>query len=154
MINHNISWAAGFLEGEGFIYSKKHGGTIMYAANQVERWPLDRLVESFGGRLSIRKSQNIRWHDQWHWEVTGPRAVGLAFTLFSLLSPKRRLQIKKAITNWKLHKAHASVRNSCINGHPYLPETTKIVKMYGTPSRRCLICLRKQQRAWRERHAA
>jgi len=147
----DLAWAVGFLEGEGFLYSRKDSGTMILAANQVERWPLDRLLRIFGGRISARGTQNPRWQPQWKWEICGPRAVGILFTLYCDLSPKRQAQIREALRRWRTFPAHASVRNNCVNGHVYTKKSTRMVVMFGKLARRCRICATASHRRWVEK---
>ena len=87
-----IYWAAGFIEGEGTFYFDKRVASIRVP--QVEPEPLERLKRTFGGNSYFRKSYNgPKQHSQWVYRCDGKRGVGLALTLYSLMSEKRKRQI-------------------------------------------------------------
>jgi hypothetical protein len=90
----DITWAAGFYEGEGCAHH--NGGwtaNVMFAQKDI--WPLQRLRALFGGKLSLTTKRNGR---QYHTlQIVGPLARGFLFTIFTLLSPRRRRQIKEAL---------------------------------------------------------
>ena len=97
----DIAWAAGFLEGEGsFRLNNKKRRVAQVVAVQVEREPLERIRSIFGGsnffkrgRLPPRPPQS----DYWYWQVNGARARGVMLTIYGLMSPKRRRQIRQAL---------------------------------------------------------
>lgn len=90
-----LYWAAGFIEGEGSFHkthSQKGSKSEVIEVSQVEKQPLDKLQSIFGG--------NIRAHPQkgcFVWSVCGSRARGIMMTLYSLMSEKRKRQIKEAL---------------------------------------------------------
>lgn len=93
-----LAWAAGFLEGEGSFNLK----CSRVGAPQVEREPLERLHRLFGGRICPKpvgaaRRLGIRAQDAWYWYVNGPRARGVMLTLYTLLSTKRRAQIRASL---------------------------------------------------------
>jgi len=69
----DICWAAGFIEGEGCISKHKINGAIRIFLAQVNKEPIDKLKEIFGGRIRIRyrNKQNIKHKDQYEWTVYG-----------------------------------------------------------------------------------
>lgn len=101
----DLAWAAGFLEGEGCFYLDKTGQKYSYLtifANQVNPEPVERLLKLFGGNLyldSNRYKYGLNNKPIWIWKCSGVRARGIAYTLFSLMSNKRKHQILKALSN-------------------------------------------------------
>lgn len=95
----DLEWAAGFMEGEG-CFDMAATGQIRARATQVQRWPLDRLQALFGGAIPARPAWS---HGQanFEWMLCGGQAAGLAMTLYSLLSPRRKEQVVKALTTWR-----------------------------------------------------
>ena len=91
----DLTWVAGFLEGEGCFASG--GDSIQVCAVQVQREPLDRLQRWLGGKIYERRSNNPRHNHAWVWQTSGARARGIMMTLYALMSPKRQLQIRKAL---------------------------------------------------------
>jgi hypothetical protein len=96
----DIAWAAGIYEGEGSvqgpILNRERGRTtIKVAVAQKERWLLDRMKALFGGTV---------WHKPYRdsirgiWYLTGPRGRGFVMTVYPYLSPRRREQIRLALT--------------------------------------------------------
>jgi hypothetical protein len=78
----DIAWAAGVFEGEGCC-TDRHQATV----TQKDTWLLKRLQALFGGRVSADS------HGYSRWVLTGSRARGFLMTVFSFLSPKRKLQV-------------------------------------------------------------
>ena len=92
----DLEWAAGFLEGEGHfgIYGNNGPGV---AATQTSLEPLFRLQQLFGGTVGEQKRKviNPKHNKAWVWRAYGSRARGIALTLFSLLSQRRKDQISR-----------------------------------------------------------
>jgi hypothetical protein len=90
----DLHWAAGFLEGEGCFYRFRRPGAVSIGvgATQVDTEPLEKLQRLFGGRIT-KKSMTARNRQQPHaWTVYGARAWGVALTLYTLLSNRRKAQ--------------------------------------------------------------
>ena len=143
-----LGWTAGFLEGEGNFYfarNKRAGYIVRVSACQKQREPLDRLRLAFGGGIFLRANREI--HD---WVLDGPRAVGLMMTLYSMMSPKRRVQIRAVLDQWRCRPGKGGnqrVKTACPRGHPY-----DHVERYadGRPRvRRCTICRNEFERSRR-----
>jgi hypothetical protein len=94
----DIAWAAGFIEGEG--YFAPNGASSQAGVNQVQREPLDRLQAMFGGSVRVYHNDrhNERWQPQWRWAVAGSRARGVMMTLYPMMSPRRKEQIRAALS--------------------------------------------------------
>jgi hypothetical protein len=100
----DIDWVVGFLEGEGcFGLAKCHGRRILpnIQVRQVQKWPLERLVNLFGGYLYLYKEKRSRASDIWYWHIRGPLGAGLMMMLYPGLSPRRKEQIRIALTAWR-----------------------------------------------------
>ena len=97
----DLHWAAGFIEGEGCF--DKSNGSGRVSVNQVNQEPIDKLLALFGGaakyyhkrRGTIHKSQPS---PIWNWYASGSRARGIMLTLYSLMSAKRKEQIRNALS--------------------------------------------------------
>lgn len=100
----DIYWAAGFIDGEGWI---RRPATIM-GATQRDPELLYRLQKLFGGRVYVRPHQHTSFGDNamWEWYVCGPTARGLMMTLFPLFSAKRKEQVKDSLTRWRNRKSY------------------------------------------------
>ncbi len=144
MTLRDIYWTAGFMEGDGsFLFGKSRHLTA--TASQVQRWPLERLQNLFGGRISEHQPKNPKWSLIHVWTLTGATAAGLMMTLYSLMSEHRKGQIKQALDGWKTKKVPNVMKRSCPQGHPYTEENTRLYKN----QRRCLECARAGDRVRR-----
>ena len=79
----DIAWAAGVFEGEGCC-TDLHQAVV----TQKDTWLLYRLQALFGGTISLNYSNGCS-----RWILTGSRARGFLMTMFSFLSPKRKMQV-------------------------------------------------------------
>jgi hypothetical protein len=103
-LHEEILWAAGFLEGEGCFQS--HTNSMRASANQVQKWPLEKLHAWFGGSLRLQKHPDWR-SDIWVWIVYGARAQKVMTLVYPHMSPKRQEQICKALQT----KTKEEIRN-------------------------------------------
>lgn len=135
----DLAWAAGFLEGEGaFLANTGTGFGVGVMASQVQKEPLDRIANLFGGNVYFRPrtlpSQNIHT-----WGVYGFRAIAVAMTMYSMMSPRRKEQIQRMIRIWHERPEHRSLaKKACPRGHPYDAENTI---RYQPRHRRCRACI-------------
>lgn len=134
----DIAWAAGFLEGEGSFtvgYKKSspsyHGMRV--SAPQVQLAPLERLQRIFGGSIyPLKLERKINT-----WQCTGERAVGVMMTIYTLMSPKRKEQIKHCLDKWKASNAlYGPAKKFCKRGHPWVEENIRSYRQ----KRTCKLC--------------
>jgi len=97
----DLHWAAGFIEGEGSF--DKSNGSSRINVNQVNQEPIDKLLALFGGAAKhYHKKWGLVHKSQpspiWNWYVSGSRARGIMMTLYSLMSAKRKKQIRHALS--------------------------------------------------------
>lgn len=98
----DIAWAAGIFEGEGTTCpsNAKRNYTVVAAVTQKDLWLLRRLQELFGGSVDQYPQQyrnTTRLYGRWR--LTGPAARGFLMTIYTFMSPRRKDQIKAALTN-------------------------------------------------------
>lgn len=141
-----LSWTAGFLEGEGiFWFGKEKASEITLAATQVQKEPLERLMKYFGGAYyywTPNKERQKGWSPTWRWHINGFAAASVMMTLYVLMSPRRQEQIAAAITHWKSAKPHRRPKNSpyCLSGH--------LLSEIGVTSQgECMACRRASKNA-------
>ena len=92
----DLAWAAGFIEGEGtFAWN---GGTQHVAVCQVNKEPVSKLQELFGGSLRQHAARTKTNQPYWRWFVSGSRARGVMLTLFTFMSDKRKEQVRYALS--------------------------------------------------------
>lgn len=97
-----LGWAAGFYEGEGSVTFAVRSHRI--TVTQVQREPLERMLRLLGGHIYAIKaaetgSEHIRFMSKpsWRWIAYGARARGIMMTLYPMLSPNRRAQVRKVL---------------------------------------------------------
>jgi hypothetical protein len=140
--DRDLGWLAGFIEGEGsFAWNKnprRGGGCLVVTADQKQRLPLDKIVLLLGGTIYLRtdKDRNI-----FVWQIRGEHAARVMMTLYGLMSPRRRMQIAKALSEWRKVRPWKYLR-SCKYGHPY-PENVVIWK---DGRKRCIMCQRDRKK--------
>lgn len=91
-----LAWAAGFIDGEGsFLLSpvtnifRQHMSYIVaLEASNTDLRPLNRLLEIFGGRISIHNKGNIEHSTSYKWRIHGANAALVAERLLPYLTVK------------------------------------------------------------------
>ncbi len=137
----DISWAAGFIEGEGCFWASKKRPDIVVSVTQLQRWPLEKLETLLGGFIYVTKRKVTGEKDVYCWRIGNSMAIGLMFTLFSLMSPKRCEQIKKAVAVWKTRNPHSRFKQVCSKGHPFSGDNLNLwISKDGMKHRRCRAC--------------
>ena len=139
----SLAWAAGFLEGEGSFYAPKPslGSTIAVSAPQMQREPLERLQQIFGGSINGRAGAGI-----FTWVVYGTPAAAIMMTLAVMMSPRRKAAIVRALEGWRKQRLSYAFRTHCPKGHAYTPDN-----LLGNKDRHrvCRAC----NRAWCREHS-
>lgn len=102
-----LGWLAGFLEVKGWFgnvrrLSRDGLRTYLYprvTANQVQRAPIDRMIELVGGYMTVKRKSlaNPRARDQWSWNAECEKARQIMVLVRPLMSPWRQMQIDKAM---------------------------------------------------------
>jgi len=82
--SYNLYWAAGFLEGEGHFGSSQ--GSHHIRCGQVQKGPLEKLQNHFGGHIGFVSARRENQSDAWMWSISGSRARGVMMTLYTLMS--------------------------------------------------------------------
>jgi hypothetical protein len=99
---NDIHWLAGFLEGEGTFCT--HGKTnIVISINQKSKEPLLKVAELLQGKVKgpyKSSSKTLGFKPTFLVQITGYRAAGWMMTLYSLMSKRRKKQIKKTLVRW------------------------------------------------------
>ena len=117
MVNlDDLHWVSGFIEGEGCF--SHNTSSLQLGVAQVQRWPLEKLVRIFGGKLRIIKARKENHNNQFFWCVYGNVAAGTMMTLYPLLSPKRKEKIRELLELWRKIPARSPYAKFCKRGHP------------------------------------
>ena len=92
----DLHWAAGFLEGDGYF---GHASTASCEVEvlQLNREPLDRLQRLFGGSVTTCAMRGMYTRQPYRWRVSGPRARGVMYTLFTMFSREIRDKCRRAL---------------------------------------------------------
>jgi hypothetical protein len=94
-----LAWTVGIIEGEGYFHASSH---IEIIVTQKDPWILYRLQAFYGGSITRHvKPPNkvVSTHFViYDWRLSGGRARGLANAIQTDLSPRRREQLRKALT--------------------------------------------------------
>ena len=95
----NIAWSAGVYEGEGTCQpiDGRFGKSQTVKIQQNDRSVLERMQRWFGGSISTNMSRGFKPKPIYIWIVCGARARGFLYTIFSFLTPRRRLQARAAM---------------------------------------------------------
>ena len=98
-----IAWVAGFLEGEGwFAYRDQRSGgrtTMRVGCNQVNREPLERLQELFGGTIGFKRQDPKVRRSWWGWEIRNQEMIlELTALITPWLTKERRERIPWSVT--------------------------------------------------------
>jgi hypothetical protein len=91
----DIAWAAGFLEGEGSFV--RRGVSTVVSAGQVNKEPVQRMLELFGGSLNSYDREPPNAPTFWTWLAAGARGRGVAMTVYPFLSARRQRQVRDAL---------------------------------------------------------
>lgn len=124
-------------------------GRPIISCVQVQKQPLERLQSLIGGNLKRKPARkNSNTQAAWVLTLSSSEAPGWMMTLWTLMSPRRRQQIERALAFWKTIPASPYLRktalNTCIRGHKL---TTDNVYMKPDGERCCRVCRVEQARA-------
>jgi hypothetical protein len=147
-----LHWAAGFIDGEGSFSSTANSPSVNAAQKDPEL--LLRLQAAFGGQIYQQtdpRGKGYTWHI---WHLGSGHAVGLAMTLYPLLSHRRRHAIVRMLKKWKRQQARprpdrvwGEPRRRCLRGHDWIKQNLYIWR--DRPAR-CRVCSTENDRKYRE----
>lgn len=137
----DITWLAGFIDGEGCFYFPKSQGAPRIQVAQKDPWPLLKIQSLVGGRLYRFKGSSKPSESYNLLMITGKHAIGLMMTLYPILSPRRQTKIAEIIGRWRAVplRGKCNLKTHCIRGHEFTPENT-YRKPKGT-GRECKACI-------------
>lgn len=94
-----LAWAAGFYDGEGCTSVHRTNGNhnLRISIQQIDPRPLQRFLNAIeGGNLGgpyKSPSRKTSWSAQWHYYLTGVKALGALGKLWPYLSEPKQEQI-------------------------------------------------------------
>jgi hypothetical protein len=106
----------------------------------------------FGGSIYFkRRPPGHRSQDYYSWRIGGSAAIGMMYTIYPMLSVRRKLQVRRVIEIWRTlpGKGHQRLKTHCFRGHPFDADNTWTrVNREGYLSRWCRQCgkIREQRR--------
>ena len=149
----DITWLAGFLEGEGF-FTLVHGKGLLMAADSTDRDVVAHAAKIIGmpkiyGPYTngISKNTGIPHKLKYRVQVNGKRAASWMMTLFPLMGTRRREQMKTCLLAWRERPIFRGDRTNCPKGHP-LSEGNLYVNPRG--ERSCRQCFSRSARLERK----
>ena len=92
----DIAWAAGFIDGEGYvIFGQNSPGykTLKLDTAQIDRSPLDKLSELFGGNVTgplkpASWKKHPKWSPFYKWRIHGEKARKALIQMLPYLTVK------------------------------------------------------------------
>ncbi len=90
-----LAYIAGFLDGEGAVglyrcnTRKRFSYRLEVQLMQVDKRPLDLVKKHYGGSLSVRRHDNPKWQDCWHWMSADKTAERLLRDIYPYLIVKK-----------------------------------------------------------------
>jgi hypothetical protein len=146
----DIAWAAGFLEGEGYFYSRAR---VSIRAAQVQLEPLEKMRSILGGKVNGPYQPKQPNHRPFYdWQLNGHHAIAAMMTLYTLMSPKRKEAIRVAISKWKVSPGNSRLwiaRGFCKNGHDL---TGANYKLYPSGHGQCMQCAREGRKRYYDKN--
>lgn len=148
-----IAWLAGIIEGEGCIRlcnGKYNHPRIL--VKMTDRDVVERVHTLMGGgfRECSRPDAKPHWKRQWVADVTGKRAAGVLYTIYTFLGERRRAKAKEVLQAWNQTPIKTGrpwhghlAKTQCPAGHPYDEDNTLRDK---NNWRRCAACHRERER--------
>lgn len=147
LIQTELSWAAGFWDGEGCTSAGR--GVPMVVITQAERYTLDRFMAAVGGVGAIygpyhyESKQFKSTQPIWHYRaVKFEDAQAVLAMLWKYLSPSKREQAHAIFLKYRRYvKQKPSLRNGgiiCMNGHDVTGVNLYVHPKRGT--RHCRQC--------------
>jgi hypothetical protein len=117
----SITWAAGFVDGEGNFQKGTNGHpTPVIKAVQKNPELLYRLKTLFGGYVYEERETP-------YWVASGARAIGIMMTLYGFMSQRRKEQICGVLNDWRSRRPSKPTkpRKRSMSNHPgrYLTTT-------------------------------
>ena len=146
----DLHWIAGFLEGEGTF--GRCGGTIIVAASQVNKEPVDKLYNLLGGSVLYleRINQNPKWNNCYRWTIYGENAELLMKVIFPIMSIKIKNKISE-ILSWYASRPGRnfakSGRKTCRKGLHLWTDKNTFINYRGIKT--CRLCNNLAQERYR-----
>jgi hypothetical protein len=114
--SHELAWAAGFFDGEGYTGLIGNARGAQMQIPQVDRRPLDRFHAAVGGLGRVGFRPRKKWRDQWYWQVGSfPNVEAVLALLWPFLSEPKREQAERVLAAYRA-KPHTGGA-LCRSGH-------------------------------------
>lgn len=133
----DLKWLAGFIEGEGW-FGKGGFKGVRVCAGQNQRWPLEECRRLLGGKITWQKRATNSQGGIFIWRTSGILARSVMMTLYPLMSPIRKEQIRATLAWSNLSGPAFRYRTTCKRGHPFT--NRYIIRKTGLYHRVCAEC--------------
>lgn len=93
MLDTDLAWAAGFIDGEGcfsVVFGNHGGHYVMLSVNNTSVEGLDRLQSIFGGCISNQTYRNVNYKPTSLWRVQGVSAAKVTELVLPFLTVKKQ----------------------------------------------------------------
>ena len=147
---HEITWLAGFIDGEGCFYIGKTKTPKIQIA-QKDAWPLLKVQQLVGGTIYDVKGSCVPGRRYNLLMIVGKQAIGVMMTLYPFLSPRRQAKIIQILGIWRAIplRGKSNIKTHCKYGHELTPKST-FQKSDGS-GRECTACSKMHKANWYER---
>lgn len=106
MTAHDVYWMAGLLEGEGYFGNHKPASTPVIQLAMCDGDVIDKFHRLVKATNPVRHTMPRKARRKVHIvALTGPRAVGLMMTVYSLMGQRRKEKIRQVISEWRSKRA-------------------------------------------------
>jgi len=99
----DIYWVAGILEGEG-CFNYYNAPRIFLKMTDYD--VVDRVSQIMKARTTIKKQDKNGWKTCYILAINSHVAVGWMMTLYSLMSARRKEQIRDVLSSWRNAESH------------------------------------------------
>jgi len=143
----DIYWIAGFLEGEGSFM--RCGGTITVQAAQVQKDPIDKLVDLCQGRVGYYERDNPKHNNYYRWAIYGEAAELVMKAIYPIMSSKRKAKIGELLSWYATRPGRNFVKSGRKMCRKQLHEWTEAnTFIHSNGGRTCRPCNRASKNAW------
>lgn len=100
MLDTEIAWAAGLLEGEGSFFTKTNGHSPVMSCAMTDLDILQRVQKILGGTISNYTLRKSHWKKSWVWRVSGDTAADGMKTILPYMGERRASKINEVLSHW------------------------------------------------------
>lgn len=114
MIETDIAWAAGLLEGEGCFTNRTNSPVLRVSCSMTDLDILERLQSIFGGLIHKvgRNTKHFKehWKDVWVWSISGDLAKEAMTAVLPYMGKRRSEKINELLASRKVYDEQVAAR--------------------------------------------